>query len=235
MAPEEAPPPHFPQQPTATQLLLLIQPQTCPWTMAAHQHRTQPHNAAWKSCWTRHSSRRRYRSLAQLTQDPPPCCSLQTQLNAQSQLQHPNGPQRLGISSLWWTQPGQSSVAAEKSTSKSQEVLHRSCHNPLGLQLPAGECWALPPDQLSPDTRMAEPSLDLEEWAPVGYPAAGLSCLFLWHTLSAQRWSSCLDPNTGKVKGVVKHPPQLTPGTLLRTHLLPTTPTGVPETPHFSA
>lgn len=86
---------------------------------------------------------------------PPPCCSLQTQLNAQVQLQHSHGPQSLRISSPWWVQPGQNSPwLLEKSTSKSQELLHRGCHNPLGLQLPAGESWALPPDQLSPDTKI---------------------------------------------------------------------------------
>lgn len=60
-------------------------------------------------------------------------------------------------------------------------------------------------------------------------------CSFLWHRLSAQRWNSRLHPNTGKVEGAVRHPHQPTPGTLLPTHLLPTTPTRVPETPHLSA
>lgn len=141
MAPVAAPPPHFPQQPTATQFLLLIQPQTCLWTMAPHQHRIQLNTAAWRNCWTRHSSQRRYQSLAQLTQ------ALQTRL-------WPPKPQ--DFLSLVDSASPELSVAAGKSTSKSQEVLHRGCHNPLCLQLPAGESWALPTDQLSPDTRMAK-------------------------------------------------------------------------------
>lgn len=57
------------------------------------------------------------------------------------------------------SQASELTAAAGKNTSESQEVLHCGCRSPLGLQLPAGESWGLPPNQPSPDARTVKKTI----------------------------------------------------------------------------
>lgn len=204
MAPVAAPPPHFPQQPTATQFLLLIQPQTCLWTMAAHQHRIQPNSAAWRNCWTRHSSQRRHQSLAQLTQA--------LQAPKASGFPLPGGfSQSRALCGCW-----------KKHLQEPGGFVQRLSQPSVLVKLGFTNRSAFSRHEDGRENHL--PSLDAKRrgFQQDTWLQDSADCLFLWHTLSAQRRHGCPDPNVGVL---VKHPYQPTPGTLLPTHLLPTTPT----------
>lgn len=102
----------------------------------------------------------------------------------------PQWPLKPGVSSPWRTQPGQSSLwLLEKSTSKSQDVLHRGCHNSGfaasswgQLGLPSRLAFSRHKDgrennlpSLGPKRRGFQQDTWLQDSA---------ECLFLWHTLS---------------------------------------------------
>lgn len=78
----------------------------------------------------------------ELTQDPPPMLLTPDSAERSVPAPAPQWPLKpWDFLSLVDPARPELSVAAGKNTSKSQEVLHRGCHNSLSLQLLAGESW----------------------------------------------------------------------------------------------
>lgn len=172
--------------------------------MAAHQHRIQPNSAAWRNCWTRHSSQRRHQSLAQLTQA--------LQAPKASGFPLPGGfSQSRALCGCW-----------KKHLQEPGGFVQRLSQPSVLVKLGFTNRSAFSRHEDGRENHL--PSLDAKRrgFQQDTWLQDSADCLFLWHTLSAQRRHGCPDPNVGVL---VKHPYQPTPGTLLPAHLLPTTPT----------